>query len=315
MPEESIRDLVVCITAGVALLLLAGSSLLVRRWPATARAAAGSAIALGAALAPLAFGIPSAAAWPALVVVGLAAGVAALGSARVADWVGAALSSLRRPAVRATVLAVCGLGLAAGAFARYDSEEQAAIDRDMEQMLSVTYKPPTRESADHAATDGGRRVALHETLERREQKAVSAAERQLLDNLKMSDRLIRAAPASDACNCHGWVFTGGRYWLSPEDVENILADNGYQSVSDPRPGDLAIYRTGNMIAHTAVVRAAGGGTPVLVEGKWGWMGVFLHPVGGSCYGTDCTFYRSPRDGHLLTAFAGGSAGPGGMAGH
>jgi hypothetical protein len=112
--------------------------------------------------------------------------------------------------------------------------------------------------------------------------------------------VIRRRPPADRCNCHGWVFAGGKYWVNPDQVEHILDDNGYQPISEPRLGDLAIYRnSADTIIHTAVVRAICDDGIVLVEGKWGWMGVFLHPVGESCYGKNYGFYRSDRSGHLL----------------
>ena len=133
---------------------------------------------------------------------------------------------------------------------------------------------------------------------------MAAAERDALGGADNVGRMIRMGPAADRCNCHGWVFTGGRYWLGAADVEHILADNGYRPVSDPHPGDVVIYRTGGLITHTAVVRAAGGGGPVLIEGKWGWLGVFLHVPEGSWYGREYTYYRSPRPGHLLAGLGG-----------
>jgi hypothetical protein len=99
------------------------------------------------------------------------------------------------------------------------------------------------------------------------------------------------------------VFAGGRYWIGPEDVEAILADNGYRTVSDPRPGDLAIYREGTAIAHTGIVRTGGPGVPLLIESKWGWMGVFLHRPEDTCYGQQITFYRGARDTHLVAGLS------------
>jgi hypothetical protein len=104
------------------------------------------------------------------------------------------------------------------------------------------------------------------------------------------------------------VFTGGRYWLSDKDVEQILTDNDYQPVSQPRVGDVVVYREGTRISHTAVVRTVAADGLVLVEGKWGWMGTFLHPPGGSCYGLQFAYYRGPRESHLLVGL-GGKPGP------
>ena len=54
------------------------------------------------------------------------------------------------------------------------------------------------------------------------------------------------------------------------------------------------------MAHTAIVRYVSEGMPVLVEGKWGALGVYLHAVEESCYGRNYMFYRSSRKGHQLT---------------
>jgi len=305
MPEQAFHNLVVLFAAGLALILLAAVRMIGGRWPGPVRLGAGTAVVVMAALGPVALEVPSASVWPAAVVVAVAAAISVLGSARVAAGVQAILAGVRRPRVQAALLAAAGVVLAAGAIVTLSTEEEAAVDRDMEQMLLVTYRPPVTESTiDSATTDGGRSVYLGEAREPRSQEQITATERQALASLGLTERIIRRGPASDVCNCHGWVFTGGRYWLTPGDVERILADNGYQEVSNPRPGDLAIYRQGGTISHTALVRTGGDGSPVLVEGKWGWMGVFLHQIGDCCYGTACTFYRGSRETHVLAGLSG-----------
>jgi hypothetical protein len=52
------------------------------------------------------------------------------------------------------------------------------------------------------------------------------------------------------------------------------------------------------------VRYVTEGQPILVEGKWGALGVLLHPVEKSMYGSEYTFYRSGRAGHLLVGVGG-----------
>lgn len=111
--------------------------------------------------------------------------------------------------------------------------------------------------------------------------------------------LIRLAPPDRLCNCHGWVFTNGRYNLHSEDIDTILADNGYRTVAQPAPGDLVIYRDGlDRPTHTGIVRLVSGSL-ILIESKWGHLGVFLHPVENQPYGTDWTFMRTDRPNHLL----------------
>src|SRR5207302_9873112 len=97
---------------------------------------------------------------------------------------------------------------------------------------------------------------------------------------------------------HGWVFTGGRYWVAGDAVDPILTDNGYREVTEPRPGDLIVYRgTAGDVVHTALVRVAG--DLVLVDGKWSNMGCYLHAPEGYVERFGWTFYRSARAGHLL----------------
>ena len=116
-------------------------------------------------------------------------------------------------------------------------------------------------------------------------------------------QFVHTQTADDTSNCHGWVFTGGRSWVGNDEVDRILADNGYEAVDDPRPDDLVIYRHDSSVKHTAVVRAVVPNESVLVEGKWGWMGLFIHPVDQSPYGVEFTYYRSARSGHLLQGLA------------
>jgi hypothetical protein len=159
------------------------------------------------------------------------------------------------------------------------------------------YDPPTR-WVGLGRTDAGRPVGLAEAVAPRPAADVVADEARALDSFGLAPRLVRRAPASDICNCHGWVFGGGKYWLLRADVEVIIADNGYKPVADPRPGDLAVYREADgAIAHTAIVRQSGG--QLRVEGKWLWMGVFEHAVADSPFGTNVTYYRSPRAGHQI----------------
>src|SRR4051794_2982363 len=219
MAEQSFRDLVVLFSAGLALMLVAGATLVGRRWPAPVRWGVAAVAAGASALLPVALDLPSLAAWPVMVVAAVAAAMAGLGSARTAGAFQAALAHLRRPGVQAAALALLGVGLAAGGLARFEADDEAVIDQAMDQMLSAAYKPPTQKATgDSAATDGGRDIFLGEATEARDAGAINAAERQALADQGMAERVIRVAPASDTCNCHGWVFTGGRYWVNGDDV-------------------------------------------------------------------------------------------------
>jgi hypothetical protein len=143
----------------------------------------------------------------------------------------------------------------------------------------------------NAVTDRGRAIALfagssdHPPEERfRESLAV---------------HVIRTAAPNTQSNCHGWVFTGGRYCLHPDSVPQILEDNGYEEVSQPQTGDVVVYATGTgRIEHTGIVRVAQDGL-TLIESKWGVLGNYLHRPEDQPYTADWKFYRSPRGTNVL----------------
>ncbi len=163
-----------------------------------------------------------------------------------------------------------------------------------------------------AVTDSGNEVGLWEAeLGRRPEEGLQAAEEQRLRSRGIFGRLIRVAPASRSYNCHGWVFTGGRYLLPDFAVGPILRDNGYRAVEEPAVGDLAAYRDGSgAIHHTALVWGKGEDGRVLLESKWGWMGRYLHPPEVTIYGQEWTYYRSARQGHVLRGLSSRPPGPG-----
>jgi cell wall-associated NlpC family hydrolase len=83
-------------------------------------------------------------------------------------------------------------------------------------------------------------------------------------------------------------------------VDTILADNGYLPVEHAQAGDLIICRTESGVpSHTGIVRFVGDDGMVLVESKWGPLGVFLHTPETQPYEQQFGFWRSPRSGHRL----------------
>ncbi len=92
--------------------------------------------------------------------------------------------------------------------------------------------------------------------------------------------LIHRDDADMAANCHGWVFTKGRFLVRGEDVDAILAENGYEVVTAPKIGDVVIYRDFNKI-----VRHTG-----LVQGVLG-MGRFLSKANGVSISV---FFTAPK---------------------
>lgn len=278
--------------AGVGMLLGSAAILLLGHFHPTLRVAA-AAVACAAA---------GSAAWVVAGsdragLIGAGAAAAMLLVAAVAPGLVAALT--RRPVVRWGGLAAAGLTVAVGAVAWYEFETDAAADRASQDLAGLCDRPATHPAAARAVTDHGTAVAVMEATDPRAQAEAVAREGRFLDTTTLRNKLIRRQPADDRSNCHGWVFTGGRFWVGGSEVEHILTENGYAAVAAPQPGDLAVYRTDGEVVHTAIVRYVTPGMPVLVEGKWGATGVYLHDVDGSVYGTGYTYYRADRATHVL----------------
>jgi hypothetical protein len=230
-----------------------------------------------------------------------------LGSRRLVRGLAGLVASVSRPAVRFGLLTVAGLGTVIGSVVLFEVEDEAAITAatgDLE--LDAARVPTTPSMRARASTDLGTPIPLEEPVAPRDPSALGETENLVLQRTHMDEHLIRRGPANDESNCHGWVFAGGRFQIASAQVDLILRENGYQEIHDPRPGDLVVYRTNGAVAHTAVVRYVADGQPPLVEGKWGALGIYIHPIEESPYGADYTIQRSARNGHLLVGL-GGSA--------
>jgi len=108
-------------------------------------------------------------------------------------------------------------------------------------------------------------------------------------------RPVRIAATDPRSNCHGWVFTGGRYGVSEAVVEALLQDNGYQQVDAPLAGDVVVYRDASgAVLHSGRVRRVHENGEVWIESKWGPGGRYLHLPQDQCYSGNPQYYRSPR---------------------
>lgn len=109
---------------------------------------------------------------------------------------------------------------------------------------------------------------------------------------------MQRGEATEDTNCHGWIFTGGRHFLSGRMVDRILDDNGYHIVSDPEPNDVVVYRNAQQeVLHTALVRGRLNDGLVIVESKFGVGARFLHLPEDQPYSPRFEFYRTDRGRH------------------
>ncbi len=244
------------------------------------------------------------------VMLGVVALVFVLGSEWFARQLTALVAVLHRPAARWGLLTLTGLMVVLGGVVAFEVADRVALDQQMQELDYVLLGKPETQPTQRALakTDRGTAIVLKEAAAPREPSELVEPEEKTLRNGHFHGSLIRQSGPNTNSNCHGWVFTGGKFFVTNEDVEAIVKENGYQEVQVPQPGDLVVYRQGGSVAHTAIVRYVAEGQPVLVEGKWGVLGVYLHPADKSCYGTQYTFHRSARSGHLLVGL-GGTAGP------
>jgi hypothetical protein len=275
-----------------------------RRWIRT------FVLALGAVVTFVVSGL----AWAA-VAVGVAAGTCVLltraaGPSRAASRIPALAGLLRRPRSCWGVVGVAGCALAAFGAERVLQAGAVGEFRPTDWQEAIGAMPDLVDADDVAVkTDGGTPMRLMRPKDPRTPERLFQLQDKILRKDLQRGRISRSGPADLQSNCFGWVFTGGRYWLFDEDVEQILKENRYSPVTAAAVGDVAIYRDVNdVISHVAIVRAARDDGTVLVEGKIGWMGVFVHRVQDSDYGQRYTFYRSPRRGHLLQGFGGDRPG-------
>jgi hypothetical protein len=170
-----------------------------------------------------------------------------------------------------------------------------SLDREQSPPQSVDLEDlPIRFT--EALTDRGRTVGLfHFKIH-----STDTEIQQFIDSHeKDRSQIIRLQEPNSAANCHGWVFTGGAFGIRDPEIAAILNDNGYTEVTDPREGDLAIYTSEHRITHSGLVRMADKHAPVLIESKWGSLGVYLHTIDKQPFSGACKFYRSTRPDHLL----------------
>jgi hypothetical protein len=310
---ENFDRLFVLASAGLGLVLAGGLNLAFGR--GTRRVWLRAAATVGVCGAVLAAG--SLVARPALVARagGAMFGVVLLAFLFGSDWLARQVSGLvaafRAPAARWGLVAAGGLAVVVASVANFDRAEELAADQSTKNLEMAVGLPPSKSSTTtQAATDRGTQIVLKEPIAARPVADLTPTEEKVIRDFPFRDQLIRRGGPTDQSNCHGWVFTGGKFLLSPDDVEQIVKENGYSETHEPHAGDLVVYRQDGQVAHTAIVRYVTEGQPVLVEGKWGTMGVFLHPADKSCYGQEYTFYRSARGTHLLVGVGGSPAAPG-----
>ena len=151
-------------------------------------------------------------------------------------------------------------------------------------------------------TDKGRSISLY-NYDVEGNDSVDAESRLMSRDMEVADgyshNVIRMDGPQSESNCHGFVFAENRFAVDGGDVDDILMDNEYVRVDEPRKGDVVIYRAGaNIAAHSGIV--VDNSEIVLIESKWGVLGVYLHRVDLSPYGLVYEFYRGQHDSNSIS---------------
>ncbi len=200
-------------------------------------------------------------------------------------------------------LVVLGSGL--GVQLIYDLDQRASVVFDTRQLPLVDLEA-VPDGLAH--TDAGTPIPVF--TNRCTHTATAGEETAFLRDQQLLGATIRTGPADRNSNCHGWVFTGGRYHLAGNSVDVILRENCYQRTERPQAGDVIIYRNDEGgIAHTGLVRAVGTHGWLLIESKWAMWGRYLHEAAAAqCYAEQYEFYHTSRPSHLLAGLEGPQAG-------
>jgi hypothetical protein len=294
MPTDYTTQFIVVATCGIAVVLVGAVNLLAARFGRLRRTVLTAAVAAIPLTALVQFGPGT------LSLLAVFAAVAGLFlvAELVGTWAGRTVTGRR--AVAWIGLLALGALTVAGSAVRYDRAMDDDETASVTDVMLSEHQPLLELVDSHAVTDRGHAVAVKKPAEGQPADPVTDRDERQLRTRNLLMRAIRLAPADDTANCHGWVFAAGQFWIGGTQVNTILDDNGYFHVLKPSVGDLVVYRneTGE-VTHSAIVRATPEHLPVLVESKWGSLGVFLHPIDESPYGTDFTVYHSDRPGHVL----------------
>jgi hypothetical protein len=213
-------------------------------------------------------------------------------------------SALHNASLRFGLLAIAGLAMVVVGVVLFERADDESSYQDTHRLEAAHDRGPlVPTTRARAVSDKGTQLVMHEPVSPHSYAELALEEERVLRNARLDDQVMRRGKADGWTNCHGWVFADGRFILCHDVVELILDENGYTETHDPEPGDVVVYGNRGSISHTGIVRYVTEGLPVMVESKWGSMGVFMHPVDKSPYGSQHTFYRSHRHGHLLAGLS------------
>lgn len=114
-------------------------------------------------------------------------------------------------------------------------------------------------------------------------------------------KLTKLAPPTDRYDCHGYTFTNGDVFIHDNQVDDILKDNGYLVTTDPKIGDIVIYRVNGKVKHSGIITAVAGGKVTRINSKWGRLNLYSHAPQHvpETYGTFTPWHSNRAGKHKL----------------
>lgn len=257
-----------------------------------------SAVALGIMSGVLALTWSIEAAIPVSLTVVLALVLTAFRTSIPGRLIHALVRSAEKPSIQAAAILAFGAGILAWqvwALKHELEQELSEADRHMAALVMPDLKPLEQYVS---LTDQGAVIPLWQMVDGMSDE--EEAERYLRQS-KYEMKLIQTDGPDPRYNCHGWVFTGGKAWIRGSNVDQILREHEYVVVTNPSPGDIAVYRNDSgEVTHTALVRGRGENGTLILESKWGKLGRYIHTHDQHAYSVyACTFYSTARASHLL----------------
>ena len=214
------------------------------------------------------------------------------------QWMGRRFRPSQRAWISVVLLSVL-VGIASISMIRF----QHRMGYSNEYAISVFPEGKvTSEPVYMAKTDRGNLIELFR-FEIEDDKWKEFAEKSEDRYKNFGAAMIRREQANARSNCHGWVFASGNYLLSGSDVEIILAENNYEKVSQPKAGDVIVYRSQlGKVLHTGLVQAILNDGSPLIESKWAVDQRYIHQPKDQPFSTIYEFYRTDRPNHSIAIF-------------
>lgn len=216
------------------------------------------------------------------------------------------LPFLRHPGFLWAGLLLVGTATLVTQFFYLEQQTNSEFSVDVENWGMTAESALTTVETQWAVTDAGRTIPLFAVPGDVTIRTL-AKESSYFSSRQLDLSMIRTDAATPNYNCHGYVFSGGRFWVRGAFVEQILRENGYIATTIPRVGGVIVYRENGtgQVCHTGIVRMVLENGSVLIESKLGSCGRFLHPADQQPYpDTNWTYYHTNRGDHLLRGLTG-----------